>query len=155
MSFTQDNIEKTDNILKIINDTADIGTKSLESLDNQYEQLQKINKLTDNINQTLDTTSSLLGRIRYFFFPRDITEIKHLSDDIKNNNKLKDININNNIEDKNIKDINIGIANLKNIALNMSDALDRDKIMLDKVNLKSEIVDSNIKKINKEITKLL
>lgn len=154
MSFTQDNIEKTDNILKIINDTADIGTKSLESLDNQYEQLQKINKLTDNINQTLDTTSSLLGRIRYFFFPRNITEIKHFSDDI-NYNKLKDININNNIEDKNIKDINTGIANLKNIALNMSDALDRDKIMLDKVNLKSEIVDSNMKKINTEITKLL
>ena len=61
----------------------------------------------------------------------------------------------NNVEDKHIKDINTGIANLKNIALNMSDALDRDKIMLDKVNLKSEIVDSNMKKINKEITKLL
>jgi hypothetical protein len=57
--------------------------------------------------------------------------------------------------DNNIDGISFGVANLKNMALTMNYALDRDKELLDKVNTKSEIVNSNINKMNKEITKIL
>jgi len=40
----------------------------------------------------------------------------------------------------------IEITNLKNIALDMNFALDRDKELLDKINTKSEIVTKNMKK---------
>jgi hypothetical protein len=60
------NTNKSQNIIKIIDETTKIGTKSLEMLDNQYEQLQKINKLSDNINENLDKSASILGRIKYF-----------------------------------------------------------------------------------------
>ena len=49
--------------------------------------------------------------------------------------------------DENIDEINIGVVNLKNSALEMNFALDRDKELLDKINNKSEIVTTNMKKI--------
>lgn len=153
---------KTQNILKIIDETNKIGTTTLETLDNQYEQLQKINKLSDNINENLYTSSSILGKIKYFFFPRDITKIDKIDkideidkiDDINKLNNINTVKLNeNNIDNQD--EIYIGIKNLKNIALEMNQALDRDKDILDKVNNKSEIINLNMKKINKEITKLL
>jgi len=172
-----DNIQKTRDILKIIDESNNAGAKSLELLDKQYEQLQKINKNTDNINHNLETSSSILGKIKYFFFPRKVTKIdkfsKELTDDVPENNitvpEINDDNISKrknecvkfvdrDLEDEldnNFDDIGTGVATLKNIALTMTYSLDRDKELLDKVNLKSDIVNSNMKKINKEITKIL
>lgn len=76
----------------------------------------------------------------------------------KVNTKLKNEFVDESLEnelDNNLDDINEGVATLKNIALTMNYALDRDKELLDKVNSKSEIVNSNMKKMNKEITKVL
>jgi len=172
-----DSIQKTRDILKIIDESINIGSKSLELLNKQYEQLQKINKNTDNINNNLETSSSILSEIKYFFFPRKVTKIdkfsKDLIDDVPENNifvpKINDDNIskkkNKFVEfvdadqedelDNNLDDIDTGVASLKNIALEMNYSLDRDKELLNKVNLKSDIINSNMKKINKEITKIL
>jgi hypothetical protein len=154
----------TQNIIKIIDETTKIGINSLEMLNNQYETLQKINKLSDNINENLTTSSSILGKIKYFFFPEDITKIEKIqTDDINNNKDSLDENkideINNNLDEINIdcglSEITHSIKNLKNIALEMNYALEKDKELLDKINNKSEIINSNMKKINKEITKLI
>ena len=55
----------------------------------------------------------------------------------------------------NLDEINNGVQNLKNIALNMNTQLDLDAKLLDKVNIKSEIVNKNINNINKQINKIL
>jgi hypothetical protein len=155
------NIEKTQEIIRIIDHSQRTGIKSLEMLNNQYEQLQKINKNTDNINENLAISSSMLGRIKYFFFPTMITNLDKNSklENIDKNSKLENIDkevepqINNDLQ--NFNEINNGLHNLKNIAISMNNALDRDRDLLNKVNIKSEIVNSNIIKINKDINTLL
>ena len=174
----QNSVEKTREILRIIDESQDSGSKSLDLLDKQYEQLQKINKTTETINHNLESSSTILGKIKYFFFPRKATNIKKFSDDLitdnnddinqeipeinqprsKGSSKIKNEFVDASLEDEldnNIDVISFGVANLKNMALTMNYALDRDKELLDKVNTKSEIVNSNINKMNKEITKIL
>lgn len=177
----RDSIHKTREILKILEETQNAGSKSLELLDKQYQQLEKINKTTEIINNNLEVSSGILGRIKYFFFPRKATKIEKFSKELTTNNdnnteiympenlennskrlkidtKLKNEFVDSSLEaelDNNLDDINEGVATLKNIALTMNYALDRDKELLDKVNSKSEIVNSNMKKMNKEITKVL
>ena len=183
-----ESIHKTQEILRMLDDSQNNGAKSLELLNNQYEQLEKINNTHDTINENLDKSSTILGKIKYFFFPRKVTKIEKINkinDNPNNNtNKLDNPNNSNSLNnfntdklirhksisiksnefvdktleeriDENIDEINIGVANLKNIALDMNFALDRDKELLDKINNKSEIVTKNMKKVNKEITKLL
>jgi tetrahydromethanopterin S-methyltransferase subunit B len=185
-----DSINKTQEILRMLDDSQNNGSKSLELLDKQYEQLEKINNTHDTINENLDKSSTILGKIKYFFFPRKVTNIEKINNNVNNinsnnitdSNNIKDSsNINNSTNinkltknksisiksnefvdktledqiDNNIDEINIGVSNLKNIALEMNFALDRDKQLLDKINNKSEIVTTNMKKINKEINKLL
>lgn len=175
-----ESIHKTQEILRMLDDSQNNGAKSLELLDKQYEQLERINNRHDTINENLDKSSTILGKIKYFFFPRKVTKIEKINNipnDMSNTNNTNNINNINNINksisiksiktndfidktleeqiDSNIDEINIGVANLKNIALDMNFALDRDKESLDKINTKSEIVTKNMKKINKEITKLL
>lgn len=55
----------------------------------------------------------------------------------------------------NLDEINNGVENLKNIALNMNTQLDLDAKLLDKVNIKSQIVNRNINNMNKQINKIL
>ena len=185
-----DSINKTQEILRMLDDSQNNGSKSLELLDKQYEQLEKINNTHDTINENLDKSSTIFGKIKYFFFPRKVTNIEKINNNVNNINSnnitessnIKDSsNINNSTNinkltknksisiksnefvdktledqiDNNIDEINIGVSNLKNIALEMNFALDRDKQLLDKINNKSEIVTTNMKKINKEINKLL
>lgn len=172
-----ESIHKTQEILRMLDDSQNNGAKSLELLDKQYEQLERINNRHDTINENLDKSSTILGKIKYFFFPRKVTKIEKINNipndmsDTNNINNMNNINksisiksikpndfIDKTLEeqiDSNIDEINIGVANLKNIALDMNFALDRDKELLDKINTKSEIVTKNMKKINKEITKLL
>lgn len=185
-----DSINKTQEILRLLDDSQNNGSKSLELLDKQYEQLEKINNTHDTINANLDKSSTILGKIKYFFFPRKVTNIEKINNNVNNinSNNITDssninnsTNINNSINinkltknksisiksnefvdktledqiDNNIDEINIGVSNLKNIALEMNFALDRDNQLLDKINNKSEIVTTNMKKINKEINKLL
>jgi hypothetical protein len=64
----QNSVEKTREILRIIDESQDSGSKSLDLLDKQYEQLQKINKTTETINHNLEKSSTILGKIKYFFF---------------------------------------------------------------------------------------
>ena len=156
------NIKKTQEIIRIIDHSQRTGIKSLEMLNNQYEQLQKINKNTDNINENLAISSSMLGRIKYFFFPTMITnldknsKLENIDKEVEPqiNNDLQNFNeINNDLQ--NFNEINNGLQNLKNIAISMNNALDKDRDLLNKVNIKSEIVNSNIIKINKDINTLL
>jgi hypothetical protein len=177
----EDSIHRTREILRIIDESQNAGSKSLELLDKQYEQMQKINKNTETINHNLEVSSGILGRIKYFFFPRKATKIEKFSKDLvidddnnnnidvpenlENNSRRKRVNtkiksefVDESLEnelDNNLDDINDGVATLKNMALTMNSALVRDKELLDKVHTKSEIVNSNIKKMNKEITKVL
>ncbi len=175
-NLQQDSIHKTREILRMIDDSQNNGSKSLELLDKQYEQLQKINKTTETINYNLETSSTILGKIKYFFFPRKATKIEKIPKDLVTDNndnfdkteihsrrknrsvKIKNKFVDETLEDEldnNIDDINVGVSTLKNMALTMNYALDRDKEILEKVNTKSEIVNSNIKKMNREITKVL
>lgn len=183
-TLQEDSIHRTREILRIIDESQNAGSKSLELLDKQYEQMQKINKNTETINHNLEVSSGILGRIKYFFFPRKATKIekfsKNLVIDDDNNDNNDDIDVPENVEnhskrkrvntkiksefvdesleaelDNNLDDINDGVATLKNMALTMNSALTRDKELLNKINYKSEIVNSNIKKMNKEITKVL
>lgn len=156
-NLQQDDIHRTQNMLKMIDESYNHGSKSLELLDRQYEQLQKVNETTDTINHSLETSSTILGRIKYFFFPRKVTKIqklpnKFINDDKSENSEIPQIQKE---LDDNIDQISYGISTLKNMANKINSSLDRDKELLDKVNVKSEIVNSNIKKLNKEITKIL
>jgi hypothetical protein len=180
-------IQKTREIIKLINQSEDVGAQSLKMLDEQYEKIQRFDNLTENINQNLETSSHILGKIKNFFFSRktckfekipkntndDIVEVKNDVNDVnnvicndKNYNKISrniDVKIKSEIVDKdieneldyNLDEINSGVQNLKNIALNMNSQLDKDAQLLDRVNKKSEIVNKNINKMNKEITKVL
>lgn len=172
-----ESIHKTQEILRMLDDSQNNGAKFLELLDKQYEQLERINNTHDTINENLDKSSTILGKIKYFFFPRKVTKIEKINNIPNDMSNTNDTNNTNNINksisikpikpddfvdktlekqnDSNIDEINIGVANLKNIALDMNFALDRDKELLDKINTKSEIVTKNMKKINKEINKLL
>jgi len=172
-----DGIQKTNQILRVIDDTQQSGTRTLELLDKQYEQLQKINNKTETINHSLETSSTILGKIVHFFFPRKVTKIERLPKDFIDDDDDNDNNVINEIPKKqeiitpkkekfidesleeelnqNIDEINHGVSILKNIAFAMNQSLTRDSKLLDQVNVKSEIVNSNMKKITKEITKIL
>lgn len=178
-NIQEESIHKTQEMLKLLEETNEKGTQSLEMLNDQYEQLQRINNHTENINENLEKSTTLLGKIKYFFFPRKVTKIKKFSKNVVSENghephnnifpeksrshiekspRISNEFIDKSLEDKldrNLDEISIGVSNLKNIALTMNDALDRDKELLDSVQEKSKIVNSNIKKVNKEITKLL
>jgi hypothetical protein len=178
-----DNLQKTREIIKMIKQSEDAGTKSLNMLDEQYEKLKRCDNLVENTNKNIETSSNILGKIKHFFFPRKACKIEKIPNDIDDNNDNNDDNIDNfdnnidnNINKKfrkietksefidkdmeselenNIDEINIGVQNLKNIALNMNSQLDLDTKMLERVNTKSEIVNRNINKMNKEINKIL
>ena len=159
-NLQQDDIHRTQNMLKMIDESYNHGSKSLELLDRQYEQLQKVNETTDTINHSLETSSTILGKIKYFFFPRKVTKIQKIPNKFINDDKSDESEkssstiIQKELED-NIDQISYGISTLKNMANKINSSLDRDKELLDKVNVKSEIVNSNIKKLNKEICKIL
>ena len=137
-----DSIHKTREILKILDETHNAGSKSLELLDKQYQQLEKINKTNDTINHNLEVSFGILGRIKYFFFPRKAAKIEKFSKELTTDNDNADIDMPENLEnnskrlkidtklknefvdssledelDNNLDDINEGVATLKNIAL--------------------------------------
>ena len=100
-NLQQDSLHKTREILRIIDESQNNGSRSLELLDKQYEQMQKINKTTETINHNLETSSTILGKIKYFFFPRKATKIEKFSKDLVSDNDYNDNNndYNNNNDD--------------------------------------------------------
>ena len=175
----KESLEKTREIIRMLDESQDAGTRSLTMLNEQYEKLERANNLVESTNKNLEISSDILGRIKYFFFPRRACKINKLTKNILDNRD--DINITtNNIGntrntrnksisikseflnqdaeaelDNNLDEINHGISNLKNIALTMNSQLDLDAKLLERVSTKSEIVNTNIKKLNKEIIKVL
>jgi hypothetical protein len=172
----EQSIYKTREIINTLNQTQDVGSESLKMLNEQYEKLKRCDSYTENINHNLETSSDILGKIKHFFFPRKACKIEKLpqnndNDDVVNNvinvidvkSKNKDIKIKSEFVDKdieneldnNIDEINLGVQNLKTIALTMNSQLDLDAKLLDKVNTKAEVNNRNLSKMNKKITKLI
>jgi hypothetical protein len=176
LEYHTEDIQKTRDIINLMNQTQDIGIESQKMLDEQYEKLQRCDKLTENININLETSSNILGRIKHFFFARKACDIKKIPKNVEDNDKMnkklieyaqdnkqnstiiKSVYVNKDMEnelDNNIDEINNNLKNLKNIALNINSQLELDAKLLDRINTKSDINTNNIKKINKEINKLL
>ena len=176
LEYHTEDIQKTRDIINLMNQTQDIGIESQKMLDEQYEKLQRCDKLTENININLETSSNILGRIKHFFFARKACDIKKIPKNVEDNEKMnkklieyaqdnkqnstiiKSVYVNKDMEnelDNNIDEINNNLKNLKNIALNINNQLELDAKLLDRINTKSDINTNNIKKINKEINKLL
>jgi len=136
-------------ILKLINDSQDKGIETLKILHEQYDTLQRCNNYTENINKNIEISSDILGKIKHFFFPRKACDIEKI-DKIDNINQINQIN-NINISSDNVNnDLEIGIQNLKKIALDINTHLDFDAKLLDKVTVNSDLVNRNINKMNKE-----
>lgn len=172
LEYHTEDIQKTRDIINLMNQTQDIGIESQKMLDEQYEKLQRCDKLTENININLETSSNILGRIKHFFFARKACDIKKIPKNVEDNDKMnkklieyaqdnkqnstiiKSVYVNKDMEnelDNNIDEINNNLKNLKNIALNINSQLELDAKLLDRINTKSNINTNNIKKINKEI----
>lgn len=175
----KESLEKTREIIRMLDESRDAGTRSLTMLNEQYEKLERANNLVESTNKNLEISSDILGRIKHFFFPRRACNINKLTENIPDNRDDIDVatnNISNTRDtrnksfsikseflnqdaeaelDNNLDKINHGISNLKNIALTMNSQLDEDAKLLERVSTKSEIVNTNIKKLNKEIIKVL
>jgi len=143
--YHEDQIKKTRDIINLINHTENIGIESQKMLDEQYEKLQRCDNLTENINTNLETSSNILGRIKYLFFSRKACNIEKISKNIEDTN-IEDKNI----EDKNIEDKNISHIQIKSdiVNKNISNNLDN----LDK-NIKNEL-NNNLDEINYGINNL-
>jgi hypothetical protein len=63
-----ESVQKTREIIKMIKQSEDAGTKSLNMLDEQYEKLKRCDNLVENTNKNIETSSHILGRIKHFFF---------------------------------------------------------------------------------------
>lgn len=57
--------------------------------------------------------------------------------------------------DNNLHEINLGVQNLKHMALDINKQLEDDARLLERVNTNSAVINRNINKMNKEINKVL
>ena len=155
------------------------GEKILSELNNQYDQLDRIEKKTSKINQALVYSGEILKKMSFFhWFKKNDTKTQKIiknndeninyndeninynsfNDDILNNpniNKPEDLSCNNINIDNHLDIINNNLKKLKIYAETISDELDNHNNKIDKINDNIEKNNFNLNIVNKKIQKEL
>lgn len=156
-TITKRNEESMKRIARLLVATKDLGINNLSELQKQGEQLQNINNDINKINQNMTVSERLLRKMESFNpfntlwnkvepapvpVPIDINVIKNQINTIENN-ELIDDNI--------LKSLN----ELKNIANDTTEELERQNIQLDNINADTNRAQDKIEKINRRCRNLL
>lgn len=150
-TITKRNEESMKRLARLLVATKDLGINNLSELQKQGEQLQNINNDINKINQNMTVSERLLRKMESFnpfntlwnkVVPIDINVIKNQINTIENN-ELIDDNI--------LKSLN----ELKNIANDTTEELERQNIQLDNINADTNRAQDKIEKINRRCRNLL
>ena len=150
-----------------INDTIDKGKTTLEVLDKQREKLKSIESTNTNISQNIEYSNNLIKKMTYatyniskniynYFFNTNSNKSEILQEEINKNDK----NIDKESDNKTEKILNNtrlleSVLTIKNINLAISDELDNQNLLLDKLNKETIESNLNIKDTTSKINYLL
>ena len=152
-----------------INDTIDKGKITLEVLDKQREKLKSIETTNTNINQNIEYSNNLIKKMTYATYNISKNIYNYIFNTNSNKSEIlqEELNEEINEDDKNIvkestnKNLNNNtkllesVLTIKNINLEISDELDNQNLLLEKLNKETIESNLNIKYTTSKINYLL
>merc|ERR1711972_630462 len=158
---TDDSLESTRRMMNMCAEAKDAGIKSLVALDDQGEQLDKVEAGLDSINNDMGLAEKALKSMDLAFgiFPKFWKKSEGFKEDkevgegafvarITNDDREEEM-------EDNMQQIGAMVGNLRNMANDMGSEIGRQNDQLDRINKKAESDQARVKMANEKASNLL